>query len=80
MNPQIPNVAVIASSVVLLLGLIGVQVGGDEVQQVLNALLIVLITAGGIWSWFKTKFLVKQVAGFTAALAPKKAPAKKKKK
>ena len=68
MNPQIPNAAVIASAIVVLLGLIGVHVVSAEVEKVISALLVLVITGAGIWSWIQTKFLSEQVAQFKAQM------------
>lgn len=69
MNPNIPNIAVIASSIVVLLGLIGVDVLPEDVQRIVEAILVVLITAGGIWSWIKVKFLSDRLAVAEGTLA-----------
>lgn len=71
MNPQIPNAAVIASAIVVLLGLIGVHVVSAEVEKIISAILVLIITGAGIWSWMQTKFLSEQVGQLKAQMVIK---------
>ncbi len=76
MNPVIPAVGAIAGSIVLLANVfLKVELVPEVVEQVLNAVAVLVVAGYGVWAWLRVKLLEKKVASLTP-----KVPAKKKKK
>lgn len=73
MNPVIPAAGAIASAIVLLADVfLEVKLVPSVVEQVLNAIAVLVLAAAGLWAWFRVKFLEKKVASLSPKIPKKK--------
>lgn len=80
MNPQVPSIASISSAIVLLSSMfLDIELVTEEVQAVINAIAVLILTGASIWSWVKTRGLIRENASLTAKVAKFSISAPKKK-
>ena len=80
MNPNTPNIIAVVSAVVLLLNTFaGTQLASEEIQAVVSAVMVLMLAGSSVWSWLKTRGLVRQNQELSASLSAARFAAKAKK-
>ena len=80
MNPNTPNVIAVVSAIVLLLNTFaGTNLASEQIQEVISAVMVLVLAVSAAWSWIKTRVLVKENRELSASLAVAKMAARAKK-
>lgn len=81
MKEQVPNITAVASAIVLLANMfLGTSLVEEETQQIIGAIVVLVLAGASIWSWFQTRGLIARNTSLTAQLTPSVARKKNKKK
>ena len=81
MNPAIPSIGVVSAAIVLIANsFLGTELVTSNVQEILQAVLVVALASASVYSWFKVRFLTKEMASLKAQMTNSKAVGVKAKK